>query len=378
MNQRIYYLGYYDTPEYADEQRNAPPAARAKMDYIVSVLNRIGYDAELVSPAATKDKRSAKARKIMLDQRNTLKLFYSPGGKSKPAALFRFLILKLSFFFYILFRVSASDTVIVYHSAEFIGTLLLLKKLRGFRLLLEVEEIYADVTGKEKIRKKEFKIFDKADAYIFSTELLAEKINLYNKPMTIIYGSYSVAQERIDRKENDGRIHCVYSGTFDTRKGVLTAVQAARYLPENYHIHIIGFGKADEIARLREAVEEVDAVSKAKLSYDGMFSGKDYVAFLSKCNIGLSPQKPNAEFNETSFPSKILSYLSNGLRVVSIRLRSLEASAIKDCISFYDEDSPRALARAVMKVDVTDGRSAIGIVKELDVQFTQQLSELLS
>lgn len=379
MNNRIFYLGYYDIPQYAEEERNAPPAAVAKMTYIVNALNRIGYRVELVSPAAAQNKKTAKGRRISLDQNNTLKLFYSFGGKNKISALIRFLLLKLSFFFYLLFRVDSSDTVLIYHSAEFIGTVSLLKRVKKFRLVLEVEEIYADVTGKEKVRRKEYGIFKQADAYVFSTELLSEIINPdHQKPETVVYGSYLIPGRQVGKRFDDGKIHCVYAGTFDPRKGVLTAANAARYLPENYHIHLIGFGTKAEVEQLRSTVEAVSAEARATLSYDGLLSGRDYTDFLGKCDIGLSPQAPEASFNETSFPSKTLSYLTNGLRVVSVAIKSLQRSSLHPYLVFFDECTPESIAKAILSVRLSDDHSACEAIKELDKSFCLQLKQILS
>ena len=57
----------------------------------------------------------------------------------------------------------------------------------------------------------------------------------------VIYGTYNV-EKQIANKFDDGKIHCVYAGTFDPRKGGMSAVNAAKFLDEKYHIHILGFG----------------------------------------------------------------------------------------------------------------------------------------
>lgn len=55
---------------------------------------------------------------------------------------------------------------------------------------------------------------------------------------------------------NDGKTHVVYAGIFDPNKGVITAVDAARFLNGNYHIHILGFGKQSEIDYVKSKIEE--------------------------------------------------------------------------------------------------------------------------
>ena len=56
-----------------------------------------------------------------------------------------------------------------------------LKKLKGFKLIIEAEEIYGDVIGDEKTSQKEYEFFKIADGFIFPTELLSEKVNTEKK-----------------------------------------------------------------------------------------------------------------------------------------------------------------------------------------------------
>lgn len=94
-------------------------------------------------------------------------------------------------------------------------------------------------------------MFDIADAFILSNDLLDGKINKYRKPSIVIYGTYKVEQKIVE-KFNDGKIHAIYAGTFDANKGgAQIAIQAAEYLPENYHIHICGFGTEQDTENIK-------------------------------------------------------------------------------------------------------------------------------
>ena len=264
----------------------------------------------------------------------------------------------------------------VYHSLAYARLLTFFKKRKGFRLVLEVEEIYADVTGREKDRKTEQQLFALADAYVFPTELLNEKLNAANKPHCIIYGTYQVEEDR-HCSFNDGKIHAVYAGTFDPRKGVLDVVQAARFLDERYHVHIIGFGSKKDTENAVAAVKETAAECTCALTYDGCLSGEDYIRFLQSCQIGLSPQNADAKFNDTSFPSKVLSYLANGLRVVSIQIPSIARSAIGELISFYSESTPKAIAQAILNVDMAKPYDSRAKIETLHEDFVQKIQSLL-
>ena len=113
------------------------------------------------------------------------------------------------------------------------------------------------------------------------------------------------------------------------------------------------------------------------MTYDGLKSGEDYIRFLQSCDIGLSTQNPDAAFNATSFPSKVLSYLSNGLHVVSIRIPAIVTSAVGDLLSYYDEQTPEKIAAAIRSIRLSDPYDSRQRIRQLDIDFQNKLSVLL-
>jgi glycosyltransferase involved in cell wall biosynthesis len=155
------------------------------------------------------------------------------------------------------------------------------------------------------------------------------------------------------------------------------AAEAARYLPENYHLHIIGFGNEADVKAMQDRIRELEQSSKCAISYDGCLRGEEYIQFLQKCQVGLSTQNPNAAFNDTSFPSKILSYMANGLQVVTVRIPVVEEAAIGQWMHYYDEPTPQAVADAILSVQTSDARESRQIISRLDQEFVKNINKLL-
>lgn len=376
------YLAYYDTPDNKAENRNYVLSAANKIDYICSVLNRIGHSVELISASGSYNRKGCKGKTVQLSDRISLKLFPSIGTGILPKRLLGRMLLKTRLFLYLLFHIQKNETVLVYHSLGYAGMVTLLKKIRKFRLILEVEEIYADVNGRERDRKKEYRLFSKADAFLFPTELLNGSINTKNKPHAVVHGTYQVAPDfgcDVFAAEGGARkIHCVYAGTFDPRKGgAMAAAAVAEFLPEQYHVHILGFGTKEETEQMTALIHRISAVTKCTITYDGLLSGDAYLKFLQSCDIGLSTQNPDAGFNATSFPSKILSYMANGLRVVSIRIPAVAGSAIGDHVYYYDEQSPESIAQAILRAAQENGHVGSVCIEELDLKFEKEMRNLL-
>jgi len=373
----IYYIGYYDAFNNISDKRSVSPAGSNKMSYIASALVGI-ENVEIVSPAVTTDDKSHKGKKINLSPNLKLKLFYTFGRRYKIGRFLSSVYRRFSLFSYIFFNIKSVDTVVVYHSLAYMKTIQALRKIKKCKVIIEVEEIYGDVICSPAIVQKEMRYLSCADAYIFPTVLLDEKINIEHKPSCIVHGTYQAEADR-GIKFDDGKIHVVYAGTFDPRKGgAAAAAAAAEFLDERYHVHIIGFGSEMEKKELLDTIEHISIKTECKLTYDGLKSGEDYIRFIQSCDIGLSTQNPEADFNDTSFPSKILSYMANGLRVVSIRIPAIETSAVGGYIYYYDEQTPQKIANTIIAVDMNTVYDSRTIIKKLNDKFTNEIKRLMN
>lgn len=374
--EKIFYMAYYNSTN-SSERRNAVLSSVNKMNYICEALENNGYNTEIVSASGTTEKKFCKSKKVKLTDKTTLKLFSSLPRLNRIVSVIDRVILKTKLFLYMIKNTNKDSIVMVYHSLGYMSLVKRLKKLKGFKLIIEAEEIYGDVIGDEKTSQKEYEFFKIADGFIFPTELLSEKVNTEKKPEVIIYGTYHIEKE-LPKLFSDGKIHCVYAGTLDPRKGgAIASAESALFLNENYHIHILGFGNEKEKAEMLNTIDSISKKLKAKITYDGLLSGEEYIKFIQSCDIGLSTQNPNGKYNDTSFPSKILSYMANGLRVVSVRIPVVEESGIGKCVCYYDEQTPENIAKAIKSIDFSeeyDSRKTIGV---LDKAFICDLKTML-
>ena len=372
-NQRIKYFSYYGCNDFTCKRDNSP-AADSKIDYIISVLNRCGYAVDHISNAPSACNHFIPGY-VVKSGINTLRYFASFGKGNLFLNKLNNIFMRIQFLFWCFFNIKKKEQVIVYHSLGYDATFIWLFRLKQVRIIGEIEEIYQDVHKQRKsLSINEYKFIDVCTKYIFPTSLMNEKLNKYKeKPSVVVHGIYNV-ESNVESKFNDGKVHVVYGGTLDPKKGgAYATVAAANFLPNNYHVHICGFGDSTRILR---KIADVKQISKATVTFDGEFKGDDYKHFIQKCHIGLSTQDPTAAFNATSFPSKILVYLSNGLRVVSIRIPVVEQSAIADCLCFYDEQSPKMIANAIME-SVKDDIDGKDILKKLDNSFVEDLKGIL-
>ena len=345
---------FYDNEQYNKQNRGYYLACTNKIDYFVEVLNKNNEEVEIISPAmAHSGEWFYPNTEYRINDKTKVQLFATSGKRNVFSKIFNRISLRLNLFFYLLKHTNKGELVHVYHSPFIIRTISLAKRIKKFGLLLEVEELYGDVWAKKGLKEKELKYVQIADKYMFPTNLLNEKINVRNKPYVISYGTYKV-EPQIVEKYNDGKIHLVYAGTFNTRKGgALNTVKIAKYLSEKYVIHIIGFGNKKDTDELIINIDEANKTNSCKIIYDGSRRGREYIKYIQKCNIGLSTQNPEGDYNDTSFPSKILSYMANGLKVLSVSIPVVESASLGNNVYTY-KDIDEKIVSIIKKMDFSE------------------------
>lgn len=375
---KVKYIGFYDVESFSSEKRVKSIAAANKMNYIASAMESAGYEVEIVSPSwSANNKGFYGLRESRLSENITLKIGPTFGADNFFTKKLRILFSWIWLFIYLIKNVKKDEKIIVYHSMMAIYPIYYARKIKNFKIILELNEIYQDVTVfSSKFKKLEMQIIKDSDAYILSTELLQSKINS-KKAFLINYGNYRVSK-KADSPLKD-KIHIVYAGIIDKYKaGAFNAIDAAQFLTEKYIIHIIGFGNEMDIMELHKRIKINNENNECKVIFDGLKSGEEYIEYISKCHIGLSTQSPGAEYNNTSFPSKVLSYLSMGLRVVSVDVESITKSKIGQLLYYYIGNSGKSISEAILKIDINSPYDSKKSLIELDKKFIEDIKNLIN
>lgn len=372
----IKYVGFYDvTNSISDRVCNL--AATNKMNYIADTLIEAGYEVQHISPSWMGDQT-----KVSFEMQNTLRIgkyksvTYCPSWRTsnKVTRNIKIIVALTWLFLYLLFNTSKDEKIIAYHVQWISIPIRMAKFFKRFELVLEVEEVYQDVMMfKDYFVRWENALLKKADSYLYSTDLLKKKL-ASPKPSVVVYGEYK-NYEKISLPISDNRIHLIYAGIIDEhKKGAFNALEASRFLSEKYVLHIVGFG---EVEKLTNLIKKYNQTNKCKVQYDGLKSGKEYIEYCQSCHIGLSTQTMSGKYLESSFPSKILSYLSLGLRVVSGEIRCVTESQLSDVITFYKDDDPESIAKAIQDIDISKFFDSSEVIKKLHIEFLRSLKRLM-
>ena len=374
----IYYVCEYSNEKVKDRNLSFSPAGITKMEYMIKLLSSFGEGLIVYSTSRTLNKTEKYKMHQFVEGKINYIFRATKGRKNKVGRKLEFVSAKQKLF-HLLMKLKKEDIVFVYHENYYLKTILFAHKIKKFNLVYEVEEIYhVAANNPQKLIDNEIKYLKQADKYVLSTELLNEYINKENKPNIIIHSSYDI--ENVIVKNNrfdDDKIHLVYAGTLEKIKaGAYNSIELAKYLDQNYVIHILGFGSEKEIQLVLNLIEQSNNVNNCKVVFEGVKTGEDYFRFLQKCQIGLSLQNPTDSFNFTSFPSKILVYLQNDLRVVSYKLPVLEKSSLSKYLLLCDYDN-KIVAKNIKNTDCYKKCDFAQIISDLDKKAYADIQKLV-
>ena len=114
--ERIKYIVSYDVQSNRDENRVNVLASSNKIDYIVTVLNNLGYQVDLISTSQTLNKKCYHGKEIQIGK-NILHLFPTTWRGGVLLKCINAVIMRLNIWWYLRRNVSCGEKVIIYHSA---------------------------------------------------------------------------------------------------------------------------------------------------------------------------------------------------------------------------------------------------------------------
>jgi len=141
-------------------------------------------------------------------------------------------------------------------------------------------------------------------------------------------------------------VRFLYSGSLDRPRGLDMLLRAIELLPKNgWHLDISGCGiYEEEISRLAASEKYADRVT-----YHGALEQSEYILLTEKCHVGLNCQRSDDPISGVTFPSKIFSYLSSGLTVLSSRASDV-SRICGSALLYFDEDTPESLALSMRAI----------------------------
>lgn len=379
MGGKTYYMCFYSDKE-TENTIVTYPSVISKIDYIVHCLKRLEQNVSVVSIAPSiKGKFDGAVKKIDENEEHIFLKSYTP--ENRIFKKISFIIHNLRILAFLFKNVKKDDTVLVYHS---LYNRFWFKAYNCFakrNIILQIEDVFSELSSEtEKFEKIEWRILKSVDKCICVNDIL--KNDLRKTKMTLVsMGNYSLPKKFLKQKTD--RIKLVYAGVIEQeRNAAFLAARAMEFLPSNYELNILGFGTDKNIADLEKLISDINSRKTEKcVFYLGKKSGDAYYEFLQSCDIALSTHaydEKTMSSADYTFPSKVLAYLGNNLRVVAQRLSVLEKSSVCEFISFYDKPEPEQIAKCIQQIDLNKEYDSREHIKELDQKFLVGLGNMVN
>lgn len=370
---KIYYVAYYSDLDNVNIRR-ASPAADLQVSYLTEILQEIGYEVEIISPCVIDDRTKniifgrGYSKKI---ENKKVNFLASIGSKYRGLRILGYLLTRLALLATLLKK--REGKIIIYHSLN-LGYVYCFLHIIKRKFILEVEEIYFDVSGNMRNRKRELASAAKASCYIVPNR---DMYQLFLGKKWVLYHGTCRREPIMKRLFTDGKIHVAYAGTLDPRviRGYVM-VKLAEYLDDHYKIEILGVGSDEEKSIIQDEIAKVTGKGCDIELHDCLY-GEEYLQFIQSCDIGIYAQDSHSADIYTSFPSKIMSYLSNGLRVVATKTPVLEKSEVSHLLFWAEKNEPDVFADAIKAIDMEaeyDSRTALCKLEEdIKIRFANFL-----
>lgn len=143
-----------------------------------------------------------------------------------------------------------------------------------------------------------------------------------------------------------GLVRFLYSGLLGRSHGTDILLEAIALLPDKgWSLVIAGQGPMEQV--VREAVNNPQWSDRVK--FLPPMSAGEFQSLLASSDVGLNCQRLSDPRSNVTFPSKIFTYLSTGLLVLSSQSGCVEPVCRDACI-YYDGENPQSLASAMRAI----------------------------
>jgi glycosyltransferase involved in cell wall biosynthesis len=144
----------------------------------------------------------------------------------------------------------------------------------------------------------------------------------------------------------DGEVRFFYAGALARSHGIDLLLEALEHLPEKgWHLIIAGQGSLEEQVIRRTQ----DPCWRGRVEHRPTMPPDVFERLLGANHVGLNCQRASELISSVTFPSKVFTYLSTGLLVISSRAGCVEQICGNACF-YYEEETPQSLAAAMKEV----------------------------
>lgn len=159
-------------------------------------------------------------------------------------------------------------------------------------------------------------------------------------PTILVPGFYLPARHIKTSRKAGTPLRFIYAGSLDGPRGLELLIQTLPLLPpQGWRLDITGSGPLEPT--IRQFASDPRFVEKLK--FHGVLDSQDFSLLMADADIGLNLQRSGNPISGVTFPSKLFSYLSAGLQVLSTEASDVKPILGNACL-YLSTETPEALA----------------------------------
>jgi len=290
-----------------------------------------------------------------------------------PRRVFSNFFFSIHLFFILLFKVAKQDRILLpSRPVELIFFMAMLKRIRGVKIYLDIQDVWPDALEIENKRKKRlFEIY--CNAYLkpslkhYTNSLhVAPSFKLwlrrYAKNTPSVFVPLGWENERwagvSSKVKEDGIIRMVCVAQLQHQIDVMPILSVLR---GNDKIHLTILGEDGTGERYSEVVSYIKEHNINNVEIVGKIERKAMVSYLENKNIGVLPMITS------SIPNKIFDYMAAKLPILVLGANDSSHFVIENNIGWQCDFNPEdldVLLRNIAKEDITNKKEQVALVRE--------------
>ena len=326
-------------------------AAHTFQNAIISGLAENGCDIEVLTAPTIlsypRCKRLVQRSFVAVDNKNSRLFWRGVGFLNIP--LIR-LICKFINKSIALCRFASKEQVVIIYGLVSFGLLastICARKNRKYVIVPDLPEYMSD---KRNILYRWLKKIDRSiidytlkymDGYILLSQSMSDKLNIDNKPQTILEGIYQNTSIENAGGAKQSKV-LLYTGSIQTRYGLKDLFEAFVGIEgSDYKLWICGGGDMELVNRYM-AMDN-------RIVYYGMLPRQRVLELQREATLLVNPRHSEEEFTKYSFPSKTMEYMASGTPTVMCKLQCLPEEYHKH-LFFFDDESVAGMSRKIKEL----------------------------
>lgn len=223
-------------------------------------------------------------------------------------------------------------------------------------LFIERDKPYFTPNWYKNLQKKfEKKRIKKADGVITVSNSIADEfvsrygikypVLIYNTPYFVESSQSISIREKLSLSENKKII--MYSGGFTMGRGLEKLVESIQYMPSDFHLVLLGFGKSSFVSMLNNIAETNNLQNQ--FSIYGPVPSKQVPLYLSSADLCISPIQNVALNNYYSCPNKVFEYIQARVPMALSNFPELQRIIDEEKIGVtFDPSNSKNIAESVV------------------------------